>query len=48
MTANGSSYICYAMIISVQNLTQVLKPSITKITKTQQENTKQNTEINWD
>ena len=25
MTANGSSYFCYAMIIFVQNLTQVLK-----------------------
>ena len=50
MTANGSALLRYAMIISVQKLTQVINQ--TKNTETQQENTKENTkkstEINRD
>ena len=53
MTANGSALLGYAVIISVQKLTQVIKYGrIPKNTETQQENTKENTkkttEINWD
>ena len=51
MTANGSALLLYALIISVQKLTQAIK-SNTKNTETHQENTKENTkkttEINWD
>ena len=54
MTANGSALLCYAIIISVQNLTQVIKPNTAAFLRIQrqQENTKENTktttETNWD
>ena len=57
MTTNGSALLRYAMIISLQKLTQLTKSNTadTRIqkrdTETQQENlenTKKTTEINWD
>ena len=55
MTANGSAFLCYAIIIHVQKLMQVIKSNTTdfsKNTETQLENTKENTKritkINWD
>ena len=54
MTANGSVLLHYAIIISVQKLTQVIKSNTAGFLRiqTQQENTKENTkkttEINWD
>ena len=53
-TANGSALLCYAMISSVQKLTQVIKSNTAVFLRIQrqQENTKENTkkttEINWD
>ena len=53
MTANGSALLRYALIISVQKLTQVIKSNTAGFLRiqTQQENTKENTkkttEINW-
>ena len=53
MTANGSA-LCYAIIISVQNLTQVIKPNTAVFLRIQRqqenttENTKKTTETNWD
>ena len=51
--ANGPALLCYAMIISVQKLTQVIKTNTAGFLRIQrQENTKENTkkttEINWD
>ena len=52
--ANGSALLCYAMISSVQKLTQVIKSNTAVFLRIQrqQENTKENTkkttEINWD
>ena len=54
MTANGSALLRYAMIISIQKLTQVIKSNTAGFLRIQrqQENTKENTkkttEINWD
>ena len=54
MTANGSTLLRYAMIISVQKLTLVIKSNTAGFLKivTQQKNAKENTtkttEINWD
>ena len=54
MTANGSALLRYAMISSVQKLTQVIKSNTAVFLRIQrqQENTKENTkkttEINWD
>ena len=54
MTANGSALLCYAMILSVLKLTQVIKSNTAGFLRIQrqQENTKENnkktTEINWD
>ena len=52
MTANGSSLLPYAMIISVQKLTRVIKSNTAGFLRiqTQQENTIENTtkEIKWD
>ena len=54
MTANDSALLRYAMIISVQKLTQVIKSNTAGFLRMQrqQENTKENTkkttEINWD
>ena len=54
MTANGSAPLCYAKIISVQKLIQVIKSNTTGFLRIQrhQENTKENTkkttEITWD
>ena len=45
MTAKGSALLCYAMISSVQKLTQVIKSSTAVFLKIQiqPENTKENT-----
>ena len=54
MTANGFALLRYAMIISVQKLTQVIKSNTAGFQRiqTQQENAKENikktAEINWD
>ena len=54
MTANGSALLRNAIIVSVPKQTQVIikYSRILKNTRTQQENTKENTkkttEINWD
>ena len=54
MTANSSALRLYAMIISVQKLTQVIKSNTAGFLRIQrqQENTKENTkkttETNWD
>ena len=44
MTANGSAPLCYAKIISVQKLIQVIKSNTTGFLRIQrhQENTKEN------
>ena len=54
MTANGLFLLHYAMIISVQKVTQVKKIKYSRLSKnieTQQKNTKENTKkttkINW-
>ena len=54
MTANGSTLLCYAMIISVQKLAQVIKSNTTGFLRIQRqpenikENTIKTTEINWE
>ena len=54
MTANGSALLCYAMISSVQKLTQVVKSNTAVFLRIQRqqeipkENTKKTTETNWD
>ena len=54
MTANGCAVLCYAMISSVQIMTQVIKSntpvflSIQKQQENTKENTKKTTETNWD
>ena len=54
MAANDSALLCYAMISSVQKLTQVIKSNTAVFLRIQrqQENTKENTkkttETNWD
>ena len=40
MTANGSALLCYAMIISIQNLTQVIKSNTAEFLKIQRYNRK--------
>ena len=40
MTANGSALLCYAMIISVQKLTQVIKSNTAGFLKIQRHNKK--------
>ena len=46
MTANGSALLRYAMIISVQKLTQVIKSNTSG--KYSREYLKKTTERNWD
>ena len=49
MTANGCALLRYTMIASVQKLTQVKKSNTAGFhNRTEQENTKKTTEINWD
>ena len=55
MTADGSALVRYAMIISVQKLTQVIKSNTTEFLRIQRQNRKilkrmlkKTTEINWD
>ena len=54
MTANGSGLLCYAMIISVQKLTQVIKSNTREFLRIRRHNRKilkrikKTTEINWD
>ena len=55
MTANGSALLCYAMIISVQKLTQEIKSITAGFLRIQRHNRKilkrilkKTTEINWD
>ena len=40
MTANDSALLCYAMIISVQKLTQVIKSNTARFLKIQRHNRK--------
>ena len=51
MTTNGSALLRYAMITSLQKLTQVIKPNTAGFLRIQRHNTKENTkkttEINW-
>ena len=54
MTANGSALLHYAIIISVQKLTQVIKSNTAGFLRIQRqngntkENTKKITKTNWD
>ena len=54
MTAKGSALLCYAMISSVQKLTQVIKSNTAVFLRIQRqqestkENTKKTTETKWD
>ena len=55
MTANGSALLRYAMIISVQKLTRVIKSNTAGFLRTHRHNRKilnrilkKTTEINWD
>ena len=54
MTDNGSALLCYAMIISLQKLAQVIKSNTAGFLRIQRqlentkENTKKTTEINWE
>ena len=53
MTDNGSALLCYAMIISLQKLAQVIKSNTAGFLRIQRqqedtkENSKKTTEINW-
>ena len=53
MTANGPILVGYAMMISAQKLTQVVKSNTARFLRIQRqqenakENTKKTTEINW-
>ena len=55
MTANGSTLLRYAMVISVQKLTHVIKSNTAEFLRIQRHNRKilkrilkKTTEINWD
>ena len=54
MAANGFALLCYAIIISVQKLAQVIKSNTAGFLRIQRqlentkENTKKTTEINWE
>ena len=54
MRANGSALLRYAVVISVQKLTHVIKSNTAGFLRIQRqhentkENTKKTTEINWD